>query len=208
MTKKKKKSAKAYQALSAVPFVGEIPILQDGTAIKQPIIQEESNKVQQVSLTNSIPPLDMTLKQVDFTTVAQTSSLNVNTNPQSNIYLVQTTTTFFTLETESFTTAGHLEATVTVTDRSRLVLLNWSMNIKAGTISYGDVIIKLYDGTTLIGYFDKAIPEVSTSLGTSQTITPNDQFIIPAGCVVELWIRKESAACTAQGSLNLILQRI
>jgi hypothetical protein len=49
MTSKKKKSVKKSPILEK-PFVGPIPVYKDGTAITQPIIQEESKLIQDVNV--------------------------------------------------------------------------------------------------------------------------------------------------------------
>jgi hypothetical protein len=51
MSKKKKK--KSSSILEKV-FVGQIPLQKDGTQIVQPIIQEESQKIQRVEVTNTV----------------------------------------------------------------------------------------------------------------------------------------------------------
>jgi hypothetical protein len=217
MSKKKKKST-PYQAVSSIPFVGNIPIVADGTAIKQPIILEESDKVQQVSITNSIPPLDITIKQIDFTSAAQMSSVDVNlagqianvavdvsAQTQNPIYVSDKIQTLGTnLSSGLVSTAGETAtsstvlATINIGADYRAYFLSAGVNITVGTSTYYRLEIRIKNAAAA----DVMVFRCYVRNGSGEINIPLNGLLLLNGYTIDIHARRNVTGCTHEVNVN------
>jgi hypothetical protein len=168
---------KKKKPFSIFPIIGTIPIPLDGKQTVQPVIQTESKQVLQVA------PLNETTEISNGTT----------------------SSAWFVTDTSAWAAAGTLEATRTLNDKCRLICLNASMIVRAGTFNYGAIYVEITDSLgIIIAKFEKVIE--NTTLGGTLLICPNQYMILPAGAIVNMYIRKDTTACTASGILSLNIQ--
>jgi hypothetical protein len=80
------------------------------------------------------------------------------------------------------------------------------MIIRAGTFSYGGVYVIISDSTGVqLARFEKV---VQSAMGTDIFFVPNNEFVLPAGAVIDVYVRKETTNCTVSGILYAMLQAI
>lgn len=178
-------------------FPNSIPIEKNGIAIPQPIINENSPLVQQVSIVNSIPPLDVTISDVDTSVSGQTSHLITSHRmPQLTTYKHSYTTT-----TETATASATI-ATLTWTANQRCWNISMGIMVTAGTYTYYRLEARFRDTA---GALYKAIYRCFLKAGdnSNEINIPIDGLYMANGDTVEIHCRRSVTACTHEASVTI-----
>lgn len=163
----KKKKIKSKSSILGKPFVGPIPIYKDGIAITQPIIQEESKLIQDV---------------------------NVLTLPQCDIQGINSGLVAIAAETgDPISTTIY---TTTLTQDCMLLFANIISIVRAGTLTYG--IIELRVATSKILAYNQL-----TAMGGSFNIAFPYAIKLKKDDVIDLVYRRGVTNCQSEHYLHL-----